>query len=60
VGIVSCLFGQGPLVSPMDDKTKPDETGYRFIGKPMPRKEDARLITGKGCFADEFSLSGEA
>ena len=44
----------------MDDKTKPDETGYRFIGKPMPRKEDTRLITGKGCFADEFSLSGEA
>jgi len=43
----------------MDDKTKPDETGYRFIGKPMPRKEDARLITGKGRFADEFSLSGE-
>jgi hypothetical protein len=30
----------------MDDKTRPDETGYRFIGKPMPRKEDARLIVG--------------
>jgi CO/xanthine dehydrogenase Mo-binding subunit len=44
----------------MDDKTRPDETGYRFIGKPMPRKEDARLITGKGRFTDEFSLPGEA
>jgi hypothetical protein len=43
----------------MDDKTGPDETGYRFIGKPMPRKEDARLITGKGRFTDEFSLPGE-
>jgi hypothetical protein len=45
--------------APMDDKTTPDETGYRFIGKPMPRKEDAGLITGKGRFTDEFSLPGE-
>src|SRR6202795_370085 len=44
----------------MDDKTRPDETGYRFIGKPMPRKEDARLITGKGQFTDDFSLDGQA
>jgi aerobic carbon-monoxide dehydrogenase large subunit len=43
----------------MDDKTRPDETGYRFIGKPMPRKEDARLITGKGRFTDDFSLDGQ-
>ena len=44
----------------MDDKTTPDETGYRFIGKPMPRKEDARLITGKGRFSDDFNLDGQA
>src|ERR1700688_2157170 len=44
----------------MDDKTKPDETGYRFIGKAMPRKEDARLITGKGRFTDDFALAGQA
>src|SRR5580692_181638 len=44
----------------MDDKTKPDETGYRFIGKPMPRKEDARLITGKGRFTDDFNLDGQS
>src|ERR1700681_4070285 len=43
----------------MDDKTRPDETGYRFIGKPLPRKEDARLITGKGQFTDDFSLDGQ-
>jgi carbon-monoxide dehydrogenase large subunit len=43
----------------MDDKTRPDETGYRFIGKPMARKEDARLITGKGRFTDDFSLDGQ-
>jgi carbon-monoxide dehydrogenase large subunit len=44
----------------MDDKSRPDETGYRFIGKPMPRKEDARLITGKGRFTDDFKLDGQA
>src|SRR5580693_10815403 len=44
----------------MDDKTSPDETGYRFIGKPMPRKEDARLITGNGRFTDDFNLDGQA
>jgi aerobic carbon-monoxide dehydrogenase large subunit len=44
----------------MDDKTKPDETGYRFIGRPLPRKEDARLITGKGRFTDDFNLDGQA
>src|ERR1700724_1647324 len=44
----------------MDDKTSPDETGYRFIGKPMPRKEDARLITGKGRFTDDFNRDGQA
>jgi carbon-monoxide dehydrogenase large subunit len=43
----------------MDDKTRPDETGYRFIGKPLPRKEDARLITGRGRFTDDFSLDGQ-
>src|SRR5271156_2967288 len=44
----------------MDDKTKPDETGYRFIGKPLPRKEDERLVTGKGRFTDDFYLYGGA
>jgi carbon-monoxide dehydrogenase large subunit len=44
----------------MDDKTRPDETGYRFIGKPMPRKEDARLTTGKGRFTDDFNLDGQS
>src|SRR6202035_3178264 len=43
----------------MDDKNRPDETGYRLIGKPMPRKEDARLITGKGRFTDDFDLDGQ-
>ncbi len=44
----------------MDDKTRPDETGYRFIGKPMPRKEDERLVTGRGRFTDDFNIDGQA
>jgi aerobic carbon-monoxide dehydrogenase large subunit len=45
----------------MGVKTRPDDkTGYQFIGKPLPRKEDERLITGKGRFTDDFSLPGQA
>ncbi|HEY1980421.1 MAG TPA: molybdopterin cofactor-binding domain-containing protein, partial [Xanthobacteraceae bacterium] len=43
----------------MNDTGRPDD-GYRFIGKPIPRKEDARLTTGKGRFTDDFSLDGQA
>src|SRR5271170_5679249 len=42
----------------MNDTGSPD--GYRFIGKPLPRKEDERLVTGKGRFTDDFHLDGEA
>ncbi len=44
----------------MDDKTKLDDAGYRFIGKPILRKEDQRLITGKGQFTDDFNIDGQA
>jgi carbon-monoxide dehydrogenase large subunit len=44
----------------MDDSTRPDATGFRFIGKPLPRKEDARLVTGRGRFTDDFNLDGQA
>jgi aerobic carbon-monoxide dehydrogenase large subunit len=43
----------------MDDTTKPDPTGFRFIGKPLPRKEDERLVTGRGRFSDDFNLDGQ-
>ncbi len=36
------------------------ETGFRFIGQPMPRHEDARLITGQGRFTDDFNFPGQA
>jgi carbon-monoxide dehydrogenase large subunit len=32
---------------------------YRFIGKPIRRVEDARLVTGKGRFSDDFQLDGQ-
>ena len=32
----------------------------RHVGKPIPRKEDRRLVTGKGRFSDDFNLPGQA
>src|SRR6476620_6213180 len=32
---------------------------FRFIGQPMPRNEDARLVTGRGHFSDDFSFPGQ-
>ena len=37
-----------------------NEATFRIVGKPLPRKEDARLITGKGRFTDDFTLPGQA
>jgi carbon-monoxide dehydrogenase large subunit len=36
-----------------------NEPNYRFIGKPIRRAEDERLITGKGQFRDDFLLDGQ-
>jgi carbon-monoxide dehydrogenase large subunit len=32
---------------------------FRFIGKPIRRVEDARLVTGQGRFSDDFHLDGQ-
>src|SRR5882672_12398408 len=40
-------------------KPKPTESTYRFIGKPIVRKEDERLTTGRGRFTDDFKLPGQ-
>ncbi|HXX08256.1 MAG TPA: xanthine dehydrogenase family protein molybdopterin-binding subunit [Pseudolabrys sp.] len=37
---------------------KPDQK-FRFIGQPLPRTEDARLVTGRGKFSDDFSFPGQ-
>src|ERR1700751_6122783 len=44
----------------LDQKPPPGEMSFRFIGKPLVRKEDARLITGRGRFSDDFSVDGQA
>jgi aerobic carbon-monoxide dehydrogenase large subunit len=36
-----------------------DEKAFKAVGRPLPRKEDLRLITGKGRFTDDFSLPGQ-
>src|SRR6201998_3083043 len=43
----------------MNDETAPQRP-YRFIGKPLPRKEDERLRTRNGRFTDDFTLDGQA
>src|SRR5262244_1331631 len=30
------------------------------FGKPVPRREDGRLVTGQGCYSDDFNLPGQA
>ncbi|MFB0952560.1 MAG: hypothetical protein QMB02_07295, partial [Rhodospirillales bacterium] len=30
------------------------------IGQPVRRKEDIRLVTGQGCFTDDFNIDGQA
>src|SRR5437763_923173 len=42
----------------MNDAIAPQRP-YRLIGKPLPRKEDERLVTGKGRFTDDFNLDGQ-
>src|SRR5262249_4484517 len=29
------------------------------FGKPVPRREDGRLVTGQGCYSDDFNLPGQ-
>jgi len=36
-----------------------NERTFKSVGKPLPRKEDLRLITGKGRFTDDFSMPAQ-
>ena len=36
-----------------------NKPAFRFIGKPIRRAEDERLITGKGRFSDDFQFDGQ-
>jgi aerobic carbon-monoxide dehydrogenase large subunit len=35
------------------------EALFRHVGKPVPRKEDQRLLTGQGRFTDDFAHEGQ-
>lgn len=42
-------------------ETKPEDTrrsGFDQIGKPLPRKEDARLLRGTGTYVDDIEIPG--
>jgi carbon-monoxide dehydrogenase large subunit len=39
--------------------TEQSPSQFRFIGSPLPRKEDARFITGAGRFSDDFCAPGQ-
>ncbi len=41
------------------ERDTPDDQGFRAIGQPIRRKEDARLLTGKGRFTDDFACPGQ-
>jgi len=41
----------------LNDRTHSAPQGF---GRPVRRKEDARLLTGQGCFSDDFRLPGQA
>jgi carbon-monoxide dehydrogenase large subunit len=45
----------------MNEQIKiPADTVFAAIGHPIRRKEDERLLTGKGRFSDDFSAEGQA
>lgn len=37
-----------------------NDDSSRFFGRPVPRKEDLRFLTGRGCFVDDIHLPGMA
>src|SRR5215475_9656843 len=49
-----------PAMTDLDQKPRPGEISFRFIGRPIVRKEDERLTTGRGRFSDDFSVEGQA
>src|SRR4051794_18204836 len=45
---------------PMSFLTSRENLAPQGIGKSLPRREDARLLTGRGRYAGDFSLPGQA
>jgi carbon-monoxide dehydrogenase large subunit len=47
----------GTMASFLGSRTRVAREGF---GKPVRRREDARLVTGRGCYTDDVSLPGQA
>jgi carbon-monoxide dehydrogenase large subunit len=43
----------------LDQEAPLANSSFRSIGKPIPRKEDERLVAGRGLFSDDFSVEGQ-
>jgi carbon-monoxide dehydrogenase large subunit len=43
----------------LDNASPPPNAPFNSIGLPLRRKEDQRLLTGRGQFSDDFSLQGQ-
>jgi carbon-monoxide dehydrogenase large subunit len=43
----------------LEHMSKTPPSPFRFIGVPLPRKEDSRLLTGAGRFSDDFCAPGQ-
>src|SRR6266508_1848208 len=50
---------QNGQTSPLPFPTQ-NSSARAGIGAPLPRKEDERLLTGKGCYSDDVDLPGQA
>ena len=44
----------------MNESSGPGKVAADAVGRPLPRKEDLRLLTGAGRFSDDFNMAGQA
>lgn len=53
------LLAGGPNLAEVGQVVEPRAGSVRSIGVPVPRKEDFRLLTGRGRFSDDVRLDGQ-
>ena len=46
------------IVEHTPDTAAPDRTGYRWVGRSVPRKEDPRLLAGRGGYIGDVTVPG--
>jgi Aldehyde oxidase and xanthine dehydrogenase, a/b hammerhead domain/Molybdopterin cofactor-binding domain len=54
-----CQTSAATPAEPGDLSWRLGERAFKAVGRPLPRNEDGRLITGRGRFSDDFSLPGQ-